>query len=71
MRATNCPSCAAALDHCHGTLVLHAGRIAECTDAGCFDFDHARHTFIVECGDLAGGCRCGSPSSVRTRTLAG
>ncbi|MFE3441986.1 hypothetical protein ACFXNW_03045 [Nocardia sp. NPDC059180] len=59
MRTTICPSCEAALDHCHGTLVIHAGRIAECTEADCIDFDHARHAFVVDCTDLAGGCRCG------------
>lgn len=53
-----CSSCASALDHCHGTLVVHADRSVECTDADCIDLAHVRHTFVVDCGDVAGGCRC-------------
>ncbi|ONM47460.1 hypothetical protein B0T44_22530 [Nocardia donostiensis] len=58
MAERTCRSCVSEIDHCHGTLMLHAGRIAECTDSGCVDADFARHTFTVECTDVAGGCRC-------------
>jgi hypothetical protein len=58
MRAPTCLSCESAIDHCHGTLIIHAGRIGECTDEDCTDLDHARHTFVVDCADVAGGCAC-------------
>ncbi|MFX0580214.1 hypothetical protein [Nocardia nepalensis] len=60
MRAPTCLSCESAIDHCHGTLIVHLGRPTECTDADCIDFDHARHDFVVDCADLAGGCACTS-----------
>ncbi|MEU0503884.1 hypothetical protein [Nocardia sp. NPDC005998] len=62
MRAPNCPSCEFAIDHCHGTLIVHPARITECTDADCIDFDHARHTFVIDCADVAGGCTCTAPT---------
>ena len=58
MRAPTCLSCESAIDHCHGTLIIHAGRIGECTDAECVDLEHARHTLVVDCADAAGGCTC-------------
>jgi hypothetical protein len=39
-------------------LIVHASRIAECTDEHCLDFSHVRHTFVLDCRALAGGCRC-------------
>lgn len=58
MGANDCGTCATAIDHCHGTLIVHAGRVSECTDEGCLDLDRVRHTFVVECTDVAGGCPC-------------
>ncbi|MEV0250030.1 hypothetical protein AB0H76_25770 [Nocardia sp. NPDC050712] len=58
MRLSPCHSCASAIDHCHGTLVLHLAQRPECTDENCADPEHARHTFIVDCTDIAGGCAC-------------
>ncbi|MFC8532225.1 hypothetical protein [Nocardia sp. NPDC057227] len=58
MGANACPACAAGTDHCHGTLIGHAGRIAECTEGGCVELEVVRHLFVVECTDLAGGCTC-------------
>ena len=48
----------AGLDLCDGTLIVHAGNILECTDDGCDDHEPARHGFVVDCYDLAGGCAC-------------
>ncbi|WP_433197735.1 hypothetical protein ACQP1G_01860 [Nocardia sp. CA-107356] len=62
MRAPTCPSCESAIDHCHGTLIVHLVRITECTDEDCDDLDHARHAFIVDCADVAGGCACTAPT---------
>lgn len=67
MRAPTCPSCESAVDHCHGTRIVHLGRIAECTDEDCLDPDHARHTFVVDCADVAGGCACTTHSPDITR----
>ncbi|KAA0024508.1 hypothetical protein [Antrihabitans cavernicola] len=53
-----CSSCDTATDHCHGTLIVHTGNIAECTEDGCVELDRLRHAFVVDCFDLAGGCSC-------------
>ncbi|MEV6431036.1 hypothetical protein [Nocardia sp. NPDC051463] len=68
MRTPTCRSCESAVDHCHGTLVVHLARIAECTDEDCFDLDHARHAFVVDCADIAGGCACTDPATPGSRT---
>nr|WP_068279599.1 hypothetical protein [Aldersonia kunmingensis] len=52
-----CHGCTSEIEHCHGTLVVHVDR-AECTDPGCADLHADRHTFVVECFDVAGGCAC-------------
>jgi hypothetical protein len=48
------------IDQCAGTLVVHAegGYVAECTDPDCVDLDQLRHTLIVDCTALSGGCSC-------------
>ncbi|MGK8510833.1 hypothetical protein ACRS5S_23270 [Nocardia asiatica] len=67
MRTPVCSSCESAFDHCHGTLIVHASRMAECTDEHCLDLAHARHAFVLDCRDLAGGCRCTDDDTVRRR----
>ncbi|MBB5913482.1 hypothetical protein BJY24_002349 [Nocardia transvalensis] len=72
MHIRACTSCDSALDHCHGTLIVHTDRSVECTDAGCHDTDHSRHTFIVDCFDVAGGCGCAlTETCTGPRSLAG
>ncbi|EID54048.1 hypothetical protein SacxiDRAFT_1806 [Saccharomonospora xinjiangensis XJ-54] len=54
-------SCRTGLDHCHGTVVLHIDAEctdAECTDAECTDVQLLRHTLIIRCDDVEGGCGC-------------
>lgn len=58
MPTLTCSFCESAVDHCHGALILHLGRIAECTEDNCTDLDHARHNFVLNCTDVAGGCQC-------------
>jgi hypothetical protein len=53
---TSCPDCGRDLDHCHGTLVLHRDRTAECTDTNCELADLLRHAFIIDCTAVPGGC---------------
>lgn len=66
-----CTSCDSALDHCHGTLIVHTDWSVECTD-GCFDSDRSRHSFIVDCFDIAGGCGCAvTETCAGARSLAG
>ncbi|MEV4241076.1 MULTISPECIES: hypothetical protein [unclassified Nocardia] len=68
MRVPTCPSCESAIDHCHGTLIVHLARTAECTEADCIDLDHTRHAFVVDCGDIAGGCACAVLAPDRSHT---
>jgi hypothetical protein len=44
------------IDHCHGTLVMHNDRTAECTDAACELADPLRHALIIDCAVVLGGC---------------
>ena len=53
------------LDHCHGTLIVHTDNTVECTDDDCYSTDQARHTFIVDCFDVAGGCGCTETATIR------
>ncbi|MFE2956752.1 hypothetical protein ACWCW7_19295 [Nocardia tengchongensis] len=63
MRPASCASCESALDHCHGTLIVHAAGPVECTESECFDTDRARHLFVADCFDAAGGCACAAPAA--------
>jgi hypothetical protein len=53
---SSCPDCGLRVDHCHGTLVVHAGRTLECTDAACELPDLLRHEFVIDCMAVLGGC---------------
>lgn len=54
-----CPDCSAELDHCHGSLVVHADTEVECTQPGCVDLHVVRHTLaVVRCEDVDGTCTC-------------
>jgi len=54
----HCPSCTARLDHCHGTLVTHSDGYSECTDPRCPDLAQVRHTLVIDCEIVQGGCGC-------------
>jgi hypothetical protein len=53
---SSCSDCRFGVDHCHGTLIVHAERTVECTDADCELGDLMRHAFILDCTALLGGC---------------
>jgi hypothetical protein len=53
---SSCPDCGSDLDHCHGTLVVHADRTSECTDPACDLPDLLMHAFVVDCRAVLGGC---------------
>jgi hypothetical protein len=42
-----CPDCAREIDHCHGTLVVHADGTVACTDVGCVRLGRERHELVV------------------------
>ncbi|WP_338887626.1 hypothetical protein [Rhodococcus sovatensis] len=45
-------------DSCEGTLVIHAVGDAECTEPACVDLEYVRHSLVLECEEITGGCRC-------------
>lgn len=53
-----CIECVGALDHCHGTLIVHSSNVVECTEDGCVQLHAVRHGLVVDCSALAGGCSC-------------
>ncbi|WP_241385562.1 hypothetical protein [Rhodococcus sp. CH91] len=53
-----CSQCNHDLDHCHGTLVIHAEAPADCTDPDCADFGIVRHTLVLDCAEIDGRCSC-------------
>ncbi|UYP19522.1 hypothetical protein OED52_02850 [Rhodococcus sp. Z13] len=53
-----CSHCNQDIDHCHGTLVLHAVTPAQCTEPDCTDLDLVRHTLVLDCTEIDGGCSC-------------
>lgn len=55
-----CRWCAAELDHCHGTLVVHENGLAECELTGCTALDPARHVVVLDCVEVDGTCICGA-----------
>ncbi|WP_328602084.1 hypothetical protein [Nocardia terrae] len=72
MHPTGCSLCESALDHCHGTLIVHAAGSVECTESDCFDTGRARHLFVADCADVAGGCSCvGAAMETGRHTRAG
>ena len=53
---SSCSDCRFGVDHCHGTLIVHADRTVDCTDADCELGDLMRHAFVVDCAAILGGC---------------
>jgi hypothetical protein len=53
-----CASCTGNLDHCHGTLVVHPDAVVECTEIRCAGIDRERHSLIIDCELVDGGCQC-------------
>jgi hypothetical protein len=44
------------LEHCHGTVIIHLERRAECTEDDCVDPERIEHTLRIDCDAV--GCRC-------------
>ena len=45
-------------DICHGTLVVHVVGAPECTEPDCVDLEYVRHSLVLECENITGGCVC-------------
>jgi hypothetical protein len=54
-----CRTCAASLEHCHGTVIRHLLHRVECTDDGCPGPGLILHEFALDCAAI--GCRCAQP----------
>ena len=54
----SCRDCTAAVDHCHGTLVIHSSGSPECTEPECLDYEYVRHYLVLDCSEITGGCQC-------------
>ena len=50
-----CRACRSGLEHCHGALIHHAYRRAECTEDGCIVADSV-HEIHLDCSAI--GCVC-------------
>ena len=53
-----CVSCRTGLDHCHGTVLVHVDGGVECTEPDCVDAVLLRHTLVIRCDQVEGGCDC-------------
>ncbi|CPW65192.1 hypothetical protein [Mycobacteroides abscessus] len=58
----DCRDCLRDIDHCHGTLIVHSSRHAECTDRDCDSQYVLRHSLVIDC--IAAQCDCASESQL-------
>jgi len=55
--ARGCRACRAGLDHCHGTVIRHSARCADCTESDCGGPELVAHNFVIDCDAVGCGCR--------------
>lgn len=53
--STTCRNCVDGLAHCHGTVIVHVGLPAECTDEMCA-LPESEHTLRIDCDVVGCGC---------------
>ena len=53
--SSECRDCLAGLEHCHGTVIHHAGYRSECTEEGCLTAEVV-HALRIDCDAI--GCTC-------------
>ena len=53
--SSECRDCLAELEHCHGTVIHHAGYRSECTEEGCVT-PEVVHALRIDCDAI--GCSC-------------
>jgi hypothetical protein len=49
---TICTLCRQGLSHCHGTLIVYAYDVIECSDPECRDADLARHELVIHAEEI-------------------
>lgn len=57
-RKASCRECEEAVDHCHGTVMLHSDGSVECTEVHCSDLSEFRHIYVLTCTVVINECRC-------------
>ena len=57
-----CRYCHYGWEHCHGTVIIHEQRCAECTDDDCDGPEFIAHVLRIDCDAV--GCPCGQSSTV-------
>ena len=63
-----CWRCEAGWEHCHGTVIRHSLRHAECTDHGCPGAELVPHGLVIDCDAV--GCACDQPIGSATEAAA-
>jgi hypothetical protein len=48
-----CRYCRDGWEHCHGTVIVHAQRRAECTEDDCGGPDFIAHVLRIDCDAVA------------------
>lgn len=51
-----CRQCREDVAHCHGAVIHHVLRHAECTEDGCTSPESVLHVFALDCESI--GCVC-------------
>jgi hypothetical protein len=57
-----CRYCRDGWEHCHGTVIIHVQRRAECTEADCDGPEFIAHALRIDCDAV--GCTCGQSIAV-------
>jgi hypothetical protein len=57
-----CSYCRDGWEHCHGTVIVHAQRRAECTEDDCGGPDFIAHVLRIDCDAV--GCSCAQSAAV-------
>ena len=53
-----CRACSSEVDHCHGTVVIHADGSVDCTEVRCVDVSETRHSYVLACSIALRECGC-------------
>jgi hypothetical protein len=57
-----CRYCRDGWEHCHGTVILHVRRRAECSEDGCDGPEIVAHTLRIDCDAV--DCACGQTAAL-------
>ena len=63
-----CRKCEAGWEHCHGTVIRHSLRHAECTHFDCPDPELIPHALVIDCDVV--GCECAQPMGSAAESAA-